>query len=203
MPVPLPPAFRNLRTPFKCTALSSLSLRDPAGVVAIRLPASREAAAPRRGRKTGLTAGATHSHCKKTDCHIAALSEIIMCFHTTINERPPDCHRRGVAEGSYAPEFRVGTLLREVAYSPLRMICRGRGGCFITMTGLRAWRIWMELQSCPAGARPNVTNLKKNPVFTAPYSAVNTGFFLRLRTLTHVPTSMRGKESSLHKVVAL
>ena len=24
-----------------------------------------------------------------TDCHVAALPEIIMCFHTTIIERPP------------------------------------------------------------------------------------------------------------------
>ena len=35
-----------------CTG-SPLSLRDPAGVVAIRSPASRKAAAPRQGRNTG------------------------------------------------------------------------------------------------------------------------------------------------------
>ncbi len=75
------------------------------------------------------------AHCLGRDCHIAALPAIIMCFHTTVNERRRLSSARRSRRISCTRAFRVGTLLREILRCPLRMTCLGCGGCFITMTG--------------------------------------------------------------------
>ena len=136
---PPPPASRNPGTPATCAEPPSLSLRDPAGVVAIRSPASRRLARPARGAMGGQAYDRPHgrcnaAHCLGTDCHVAVLPAIIMCFHTTINERPPLSSARRSRRISCTGACCVGTLLREILRLWLRMTCRGCGGCFITMT---------------------------------------------------------------------